>query len=454
MTAPNIPDLAPVSQWVFDWDDTAGGWRGTAGGWQTGAYMNPGAARKAVENGAVYASGTAVVQTEASETSAANAVSEGLASCQQSSNEQMPGSGVGPRSGHAALSAALAPARARLEGRAVPESDAEAAQRREQLPKSRYTSPDHYQELIEERRYQDAKRRAKLANQPDRLAALGQAGNHNKRRRLAKEATEARRFCITVQNSGGVLHLDSKAMRLRRAQRRVHAWAEAVPKDKRTVKRAGKVLELGPRMVMIRLSYADADTEHKKSEGWKPNDIRDFMKKVKKELDTHLLGYAWVMEMQERGSVHYHVLLYLKRGSRRMPKPDEAGWWPHGGTRIETSENPFYIVKYVGKEQQKEGLPKNARMFAVWINPNVITVDKLLTFRMSSLPKWMQTRVQEMVKAGHVGKEVRWTRPKGGGWLIRDTGEIIPSEWELVSITPWAEGNWDASDEADNPEGE
>lgn len=238
------------------------------------------------------------------------------------------------------------------------------------------------------------------------------------------ESDGRKRYRFTIASANEVFTIDSEAARLRRCQRRVRAWSEALPRQNRTIRRAGRKLQIGPRTVMLTLTYEDA-------EGWEPNHIRDFMKRLRAELGDRLYGYAWVLEMQERGAPHYHVLLYVK-AKTDVPKPDEAGLWTHGSSRRETARNPWYIVKYTGKEYQKKDLPKGARMFAVQIYQGVLSPEELLPFRLSAAPAWLRPFIAEAVEL--VGATLRWTRAKGGGWLIRDTGEVIASPWELVGI--------------------
>ena len=72
--------------------------------------------------------------------------------------------------------------------------------------------------------------------------------------------------------------------------------------------------------------------------------------------------YVWVAELQQRGALHYHILVWLPFGLT-LPKPDKQGWWPHGSTRIEWARHPIgYLVKYASKFDIKCGLPKGARL--------------------------------------------------------------------------------------------
>jgi hypothetical protein len=211
--------------------------------------------------------------------------------------------------------------------------------------------------------------------------------------------------------TGITFELDRKMTRIRRTQRRVKAWADAL---------AGYIdRPKNYRLVMIGLTYDGV-------EDWRALHISQFMKRVRDELGRKLYGYAWVAELQTRDAVHYHVLLVVNRGTR-IPMPDKAGWWPHGSTTIQSADSPYYIVTYTGKEHQKysDHFPKGLRMFAVWASKKVLDGVQLWQFRLSAVPAWLREFALKQI-----GERV--VRHKGGGWLI---GEVIyESPYQLVTL--------------------
>ena len=265
--------------------------------------------------------------------------------------------------------------------------------------------------------------RGRTLPREERLEQLAQVREAKK---IYRDTAQRWRY-ILCSDEAGTFSMDSKAVRVARCSRRVHAWADALPKDSRVVRRAGRRLNIGARTVMLTLTYRDVD-------GWLPNQIREFMLGLRKVLGGALYGYAWVLEMQERGAPHYHVLLYV-RNKTDVPQPDSSGLWPHGVTRRETTISPFYICKYVGKEYQKEGLPHGARMFAVQIFKYSLSSDDMLPFRKSAAPAWLAEFIDEAAEL--LGSSLKWSRSPGGGWVIKDTGEVIPSPYTLISIEPW-----------------
>jgi hypothetical protein len=162
----------------------------------------------------------------------------------------------------------------------------------------------------------------------------------------------SKRYAVFVsQITKKVCLIDLKQARLDRLRRRVKAWSHSIKEQNFQ----------GCYMIMIRLSY-NPENE------WKENNVREFMMNVRKELGPWLKAYAWVAELQKRGAVHYHVVLVVRKGIK-LKKPDKSGSWKYGSTNISRARSPFYLMKYTGKEYQKDydKLPKGARAFAVAI---------------------------------------------------------------------------------------
>jgi hypothetical protein len=215
--------------------------------------------------------------------------------------------------------------------------------------------------------------------------------------------------------------------RLARMQLRIHSWAMAV-NSFGGLKGGNKY-----RSVMITLTYRP-DIK------WMAGHINNFMDGVKRVLGNKLIAYAWVAEMQPKRCVpHYHVYLVVKKGAK-IPMPDKAygkrkhKLWPHGSTNIQTAKSPFYLVKYTGKEHQKEGFYRNMRIFAVWIAKDVLSQIERLKFRLSALPKWLANIARPMID--HADYEHPKPSP-GGGWLFMD--KVLRSEWEYQRLI---EGEW------------
>jgi len=243
---------------------------------------------------------------------------------------------------------------------------------------------------------------------------------------------------VTLRNAQGmVLTVNTRQARQHRAYRRVHTWAESI-KRWGAFERPNAVADRNPatwlrprgqqaRLLMLTLTYKSATA-------WKPNHIRSFMLTLRKRYKGKILAYAWALEMQQRGAPHYHVLLLLKPGTW-LALPDASGMWAHGSTDTTQARTPFYIVRYIGKEKQKEGLPRGARMFAVWLSDDVCwrNTRQRLAFRLSSVPRWLGDVVLALAERLHRWN-IRYRRAAGGGWLLADTGEIVESGFRVESI--------------------
>lgn len=166
-----------------------------------------------------------------------------------------------------------------------------------------------------------------------------------------------------------MLFLRTAEMRLRRLRQRVRSFVDLAG-DK---SQSGAVIG---RWAMVTLTYAQIG-------GWSPNHVRRFVNcaRLWMEQKGYKLVYVWVAELQQRGAVHYHVLVKLPLGLT-LPKPDDRGWWTHGSTRVEwvRRTGKGYMSKYASKETQRHGLfarglrlcgsgglPAAARAWARWL---------------------------------------------------------------------------------------
>lgn len=119
---------------------------------------------------------------------------------------------------------------------------------------------------------------------------------------------------------------------------------------------------------MITLTY-------KNKEDWKPNHIRDYLTACRNYLSRrgHKFYYVWVAELQKRGAVHYHIVVWLPKISSKqylkLPKPDQSGMWKYGMSQVVFARKPVgYLVKYTSKTSTltKDELmifPKGLRLY-------------------------------------------------------------------------------------------
>ena len=210
----------------------------------------------------------------------------------------------------------------------------------------------------------------------------------------------------TSETREGLVEIDPFLTRIRRLRRSVM-----------TAARMHEFELLGQRFkaAMLTLTYRDVA-------GWHPRHISELLGRIRVWMRRRgfRMRYVWVAELQQRGALHYHAVLWLPRGLT-LPKPDKQGWWTHGSTRIEWARKPAgYLAKYASKLDSKVGVgfPPGARLHgrggleelgrsvAQWFN----------------LPQWAR-EVCDL--AG------RAVREKGVGLVERISRVRLPSPWRM-----------------------
>jgi hypothetical protein len=174
--------------------------------------------------------------------------------------------------------------------------------------------------------------------------------------------------------------------------------------------------------VMVTLTYRGTNAD------WQPGHIRDFLKIVRKHLARRGLDcrYVWVAELQKRGVIHYHVVLWLPPGVH-LPMPDQCGWWPHGFSRIEVARKAVpYLMHYLKKcnDALRGSLPEGARCHG----RGGLGEQFREVLRWLALPAFIKARASV---------SERWRRAVGGGWHAPD-GTHWASEFCRVWVGEWA----------------
>jgi len=179
-------------------------------------------------------------------------------------------------------------------------------------------------------------------------------------------------------------------------------------------------VELPSFCAMVTLTYEGGQ------EAWAPKHVASFMDTVRKWVARHpvpfRLRYVWVAELQKRGSVHYHIALFLPHGVT-LPKPDQAGWWAHGATNVQAARGAVqYLMKYLSKGSKASDfkLPGGARCYGC----GGLGQAMRLARRWLSLPGFIKSRADVAQSSG-------WRRFAGGGWVDPD-GSLWSSEFRMV----------------------
>lgn len=158
---------------------------------------------------------------------------------------------------------------------------------------------------------------------------------------------------------------------------------------------------------------------------WAPDHIAKFSDCVRKWGTRQGVkpGYLWVAEMQQRGAVHYHAVIWIP-ARLQLPRPDRRGWWKHGASQVQSVKRNAvgYLMKYVSKGAgDSPDLPRGCRMCGSG-GLDAMARDEFHYWR---LPRYVRERVE-------VGE--RCTRAPGGGWVSRSSGQVWRSEFGLFGI--------------------
>lgn len=167
-----------------------------------------------------------------------------------------------------------------------------------------------------------------------------------------------------------------------------------------------------PWRAFLTLTYADVS-------GWKPGHIKAFVAALRSYLARRKVPLlcVWVAELQKRGAVHFHLIVWLPKGVM-LPKPDEQGWWPHGMSNVQAHRNRGvgYLLKYLSKTNVYQCFPKGCRKFGILGAGS----DGGAKIRFASLP-------------GYVKRQTEWffdLRRDGDDWVSLTFGHRF-SGWNF-----------------------
>jgi len=181
-------------------------------------------------------------------------------------------------------------------------------------------------------------------------------------------------------------------------------------------------VEIPSYCAMVTLTYKGSQTE------WEPKHVSAYIDHLRKWWNRQgfesRLRYVWVAELQKRGSVHYHVAVFIPSG-QTIPKPDQCGWWPHGASEVKAARGAVpYLMKYLSKGTKADAfrLPGGARCHG----RGGLGESMRLALRWLGLPGFIKARTDfEGASA--------WSRVVGGGWSDGN-GEIWSSEFQRVMV--------------------
>ena len=143
------------------------------------------------------------------------------------------------------------------------------------------------------------------------------------------------------------------------------------------------------RLIMVTLTYAMASD-------WHGRQVRQLTEWSKRK---GCVGHVWVAELQERGALHYHVLI-LWPGTEPWIKPVAGGGWEHGFTWVTDGvKYPWYIMKYMQKglnDGNGNQYPRGARLYG--ISQSIVRsmrYEQRLVYRENQVPAWYREGAED-----------------------------------------------------------
>lgn len=175
----------------------------------------------------------------------------------------------------------------------------------------------------------------------------------------------------------------------------------------------------------ITLTFADT------AESW------DTERAIQKFLDTlrhwvkrqgvKMFAYFWTAEVQERGALHYHLLVL---GMPYIQKEQIAAWWSHGFVDIRAVDDIGRAFKYLAKYLWKwghlagdpESLPAWWFLFSIYTKRRYGFSKWFTLSPIERMPRWVKESLHRFCNLGDVQKA---SRAVGGGWDIVGQSSVL-----------------------------
>lgn len=228
---------------------------------------------------------------------------------------------------------------------------------------------------------------------------------------------------FTNNETSGSVCSSASVRRLPRTRLRIDPQAKRLKRMRSTVSHAARLLHFDAHSErhaqlwnkkFLTLTYAELGD-------WEPGHFSAFRNNLKLWCRARgiRLRFVWVAELQKRGALHYHVIVWLPKG-KYLPFADAQGWWPHGRTNIVNAQSPVgYITKYASKATASDsaGFPKGARI----CGHGGLTGEGRRHVRYWNAPIWVREALSGRADI----------RKVNGGYVDKFTGEFLPSPWRV-----------------------
>lgn len=160
---------------------------------------------------------------------------------------------------------------------------------------------------------------------------------------------------------------------------------------------------------------------------WRPDHLSKAMHRFRMHCKRFGIPcrYLSVAELQKRGAVHYHLLVWLPQGVA-MPHWDQptntprgrviAPFWSHGMTNTQVARAGVgYLMKYVSKLDGDSCFPKGIRIYSV----GGLDHQSRAIRSWQNLPEW--------AKRSHGVGDLCRSRSR---LVVKDTGELLPPMYQ------------------------
>lgn len=172
---------------------------------------------------------------------------------------------------------------------------------------------------------------------------------------------------------------------------------------------------------------------------WHPRMISNLVQELRRRYRGSLLDDFWVGELQPgTGQPHYNLYLLMRRGVS-LPKPDQAGLWPHGSTHtkaIKEHKDGLYGSGLYGSKLSQKGepggpqFPKGFRLYGMKLGKGLGRASRILV-RLARLPAWIHDLA---IVDGPQSDSVPIRCKSGGGWFWKGRRHFSPWRWQGVAL--------------------
>ncbi len=178
----------------------------------------------------------------------------------------------------------------------------------------------------------------------------------------------------------------------------------------------------------------------------------DALRHWAKRCGVKVLAYFWTSEVQERGALHYHILVL---GAPFLTKKLLASWWSHGFSDVRAVDDIGRAFKYLAKYLWKWGkiwdtlkvlendevaaLPPWWFLFSVFSKRRYGFSKWFQRPAIERIPRWLRNEIEDI---GFLDLLVKASRAVGGGWRLEFAGDDVGETLSVIVSSPYKVVEW------------